>query len=326
MKTKANLRVLAAACLALAASQGVAEIGKPKTTKRVCHEEPMPFIGTGTGPTTYETICSDVVVEWEPVTREESLMGYIENPSVQEMFPGAYLGLFHDLPAMQEKYPYEYLSALLKYPEWMPPFHEDLFLLFKKYPEFQAQYPAEYQALFIAFNDLRVKYPDDYRAASVSAPFETDCSAVSATLPVPGVHRGDFAANQLKGQDPTGSYTLLGMARDDLLCGGDVADRLDGGTGKDVLVGGTGDDRLNGGPGRDKFIFAPGWGKDTITDFKPGDTLYFKGLALKDMVFKAKPGGVLVTWGGGQDTLFVRGAKKSSVEGASDYSEASIWE
>ena len=321
MKTKAKLRVLAAACLALAASQGVAEIGKPKTTKRVCYEAPMPFPDTS-----YQTICSDVVVEWEPVTPEESLMGLIENPSVQEMFPGAYLGLFHDLPEMQEKYPYEYLSALLKYPEWMPPFHEDLFLLFKKYPEFQAQYPAEYQALFIAFNDLRVKYPDDYRAASVSAPFETDCSAVSATLSAPGVHRGDFAANQLKGRDPAGRYTLLGLARDDLLCGGYAADRLHGGTGKDVLVGGAGDDRLKGGPGRDKFIFAPGWGKDTILDFKPGDTLYFEGLAAKDMVFKAKPGGVLVTWGDGLDKVFVRGATKYSVELASQYSEASVSE
>ncbi|MFN5746119.1 MAG: hypothetical protein ACK443_08550 [Methylococcaceae bacterium] len=198
-------------------------------------------------------------------------------------------------------------------------------MLFKNYPEYQAKYPGEYQRLFDEYPAFRTKYPDDYRTAVASVPLETDCSAVNPTLGTPGVHRGNAQANQLKGQDPTGSYTLLGLARNDLLCGGDVNDRLDGGTGKDVLIGGGGDDRLTGGPGRDKFVFEPGWGKDTILDFKQGDTLYFKGLASKDMVFKAKPGGVLITWGGGLDTLFVRGATKYSVELGSQYSEASIW-
>jgi hypothetical protein len=313
MKKINKLKALAGACLALAASQGAA-----LTTKRVSYEGPdINFV--------IQTYCNDVIVS-EPSTPEELVMSFYDYPPQQARDPGTCLFLLHNLPGMQEKYHSEYLRILMKYPVYLALYYEDCYWLFKKHPEYQAQYPAEYQKLFIDFNKLRDKYPDDYRTAAVRAPIETDCSAVNPTLPVPGVHRGDFAANQLKGRDPAGRYTLLGLARDDLLCGGYAADRLHGGTGKDVLVGGAGDDRLKGGPGRDKFIFAPGWGKDTILDFKPGDILYFEGLAAKDMVFKAKPGGVLVTWGDGLDKVFVRGATKYSVELASQYSEASVSE
>jgi hypothetical protein len=150
------------------------------------------------------------------------------------------------------------MRLLKTYPYGQRKYPEDYFLLFKNYPEYQAKYPGEYQRLFDEYPAFRTKYPDDYRTAVASVPLETDCSAVNPTLGTPGVHRGNAQANQLKGQDPTGSYTLLGLARNDLLCGGDVNDRLDGGTGKDVLIGGGGDDRLTGGPGRDKFVFEPG--------------------------------------------------------------------
>ncbi len=80
---------------------------------------------------------------------------------------------------------------------------------------------------------------------------------------------------------------------DDTLHGNAIANTLTGGRGNDALFGGAGDDTLNGGPGRDKlrgdggsdilnggggkdhYVFktAPGSGVDTITAFRPGETI-----------------------------------------------------
>ena len=306
-------RLLTGACLALAASQGVA-----LTTKQVCYEGPdINFV--------LQTYCKDVI-EREPMPLEEVLVTYIEDKrttgSLEEQDPNNFMLLFHTLPEYQEKYHAVYMRLLQTYSYGKKYYPEDYLLLLKNHPEYQAQYPGEFQRLFDDYPAFRTKYPDDYRSAVVSAPIENDCSTVSPTLGAPGAYRGNAQANQLKGQDPTGSYTLLGLARNDLLCGGDANDRLDGGTGKDVLIGGGGDDILTGGPGRDTFRFAPGWGKDTIRDFKQGsDWLYFDGLSALDVVLTPKRGGVLLTWGSGADSIFFRRASAEDIRSSWSFSE-----
>ena len=68
-----------------------------------------------------------------------------------------------------------------------------------------------------------------------------------------------------------GTDRLWGQAGDDVLKGGGGRDRLYGGTGQDILSGGRGRDELTGGAGRDVFIFGGGHGRDSITDFSPGN-------------------------------------------------------
>jgi Tol biopolymer transport system component len=70
---------------------------------------------------------------------------------------------------------------------------------------------------------------------------------------------GDGNANSISGGDGK-----------DLLFGNGGNDTLSGGSGNDLLVGGAGDDLMTGGPGADTFVFAAGSGKDTVTDFIPG--------------------------------------------------------
>lgn len=62
----------------------------------------------------------------------------------------------------------------------------------------------------------------------------------------------------------SGADSLYGMAGDDLLVG-------DGGA--DLLMGGAGADSLFGGSGRDVFAFDDGFGRDVISDFRPGDQI-----------------------------------------------------
>lgn len=98
--------------------------------------------------------------------------------------------------------------------------------------------------------------------------------------------KGRGGDDMLKGRG--GDDTLKGNAGSDTLVGGKGADTLLGGAGKDVLKGGAGDDVLNGGAGRDvltggggadSFEFSGNFGKDRVTDFKPGtDTLDLSGL------------------------------------------------
>jgi Ca2+-binding RTX toxin-like protein len=77
----------------------------------------------------------------------------------------------------------------------------------------------------------------------------------------------------------TGNDYLLGGEGKDILWGNEGKDILNGGLGQDWLYGGTGDDRLDGGSdnnfltggqGQDQFVYRSGSGRDTITDFRPG--------------------------------------------------------
>jgi Ca2+-binding RTX toxin-like protein len=86
----------------------------------------------------------------------------------------------------------------------------------------------------------------------------------------------------------TGSFEGHGNGLDNVITGGDQADKLFGGNGadtllggagKDILNGGTGADHLTGGAGADKFVLALGDNgvtaktADHITDFEKGDML-----------------------------------------------------
>jgi Ca2+-binding RTX toxin-like protein len=89
------------------------------------------------------------------------------------------------------------------------------------------------------------------------------------------------ATNLTAGADTvTGSSlagnNLSGLAGNDVITGGNEADRLDGGAGDDVLyggsgndtlTGGTGNDTLAGGTGGDTYVFAPGSGQDALSDY-----------------------------------------------------------
>lgn len=78
----------------------------------------------------------------------------------------------------------------------------------------------------------------------------------------------------------------LGAAHDDVISStgrGDAIlygyagdDTITGGFGNDLIVGGRGDDTMTGGGGNDHFVFSVGDGHDTITDFRPGDTIDFR--------------------------------------------------
>jgi len=64
---------------------------------------------------------------------------------------------------------------------------------------------------------------------------------------------------------------LVGGAGIDVLYGHGGDDVLSGGAANDFLDGGRGNDTLTGGAGDDHFAFQYGDGKDTITDFSPGN-------------------------------------------------------
>ena len=91
----------------------------------------------------------------------------------------------------------------------------------------------------------------------------------------------------------TGDDIIFGGAADDFIAGGPGHNRLYGSFGNDIMVGGAendkinggaGDDLLTGGGGKNEFVFSAysksgsGFdGADTITDFKPSDTLMIIG-------------------------------------------------
>ncbi len=69
----------------------------------------------------------------------------------------------------------------------------------------------------------------------------------------------------------SGNDVLAGYTGNDLLDGEDGNDWLYGGSGRDRLTGGAGHDHMSGGGQADVFVFADGFGRDTITDFAPGE-------------------------------------------------------
>ena len=91
-----------------------------------------------------------------------------------------------------------------------------------------------------------------------------------------------------------GNDTINGNNNGGILNGGAGNDTIRGGSGDDFIIGDVGNDRLTGGLGNDTFIFRPGFGRDTITDLKPGDTLDLRGLgfASVDDVFAHTKAGV----------------------------------
>lgn len=82
---------------------------------------------------------------------------------------------------------------------------------------------------------------------------------------------GGAGADLLRGED--GNDTVLGGSGDDSLYGQNGNDYMVGGSGADLLMGGAGADSLFGGSGRDVFAFDDGFGRDVISDFRPGDQI-----------------------------------------------------
>jgi Ca2+-binding RTX toxin-like protein len=96
---------------------------------------------------------------------------------------------------------------------------------------------------------------------------------------------------------------LNGLAGNDTITGGSMADRLDGGIGDDILnggggddtlIGGAGNDTLSGGAGNDTYLFSSGFGQDTInqSDAPTGrvDTVQFTDLNSADLAGLTRSG------------------------------------
>lgn len=80
-----------------------------------------------------------------------------------------------------------------------------------------------------------------------------------------------------------GNDCIDGGPGDDTISGGAGNDDLSGKEGNDTLDGGAGNDILKGGKGDDTYIFGKGYGNDTVIDLEGQNTLYFKGLSVKDV-------------------------------------------
>jgi Ca2+-binding RTX toxin-like protein len=127
---------------------------------------------------------------------------------------------------------------------------------------------------------------------------------------------GGNVANRLMGQG--GDDALSGRRGDDLLNGGNGADLLMGGAGRDDLFGGRGRDRLDGGTGADMltggagadlFVLRPGSGHDRVTDFNPAmDRVDASPAASVTVV----TGGLLVT--DGSASLFLQGLRAGQAD------------
>jgi Ca2+-binding RTX toxin-like protein len=85
---------------------------------------------------------------------------------------------------------------------------------------------------------------------------DTVLSSISYTLPI-GVENLTLVGG-------AGSINGTGNSLNNVITGNDSAN---------VLTGGAGIDTLTGGLGADTFVFAPNFGKDTITDFHPGEDI-----------------------------------------------------
>lgn len=92
---------------------------------------------------------------------------------------------------------------------------------------------------------------------------------------------GEYGNDQIWGGAGTeyvfgdaGNDRIYGGAGDDLLSGDDGHDSINGGVGNDRIDGGEGRDTLTGGSGSDSFEFRTNTGRDVITDFEEGDTIF----------------------------------------------------
>ncbi len=126
---------------------------------------------------------------------------------------------------------------------------------------------------------------------------------------------GDDGHDQLRGgrgddtlDGGSGRDWLKGGRGDDDLFGGTGSDHLQGGRGNDRLDGGAGNDCLKGGRGDDVFVFAEGGGRDTIIDFRQGDTIELVGFEIDDfdaLLATARQGYCGVTFDFGSDELTI---------------------
>lgn len=155
-----------------------------------------------------------------------------------------------------------------------------------------------------------------------------------------GIHGGFVIANGVTIENATGgsgndtvtgnavANKLIGNAGNDRLEGGGGTDTLIGGSGSDALSGGAGNDLLLGGDDTDVFGFAGDFGRDVIHDFQDlVDRIWFAadtGVdAFSDLriTLDARGGslpGALITFGDGQDTIWVRGVTPAQLT-ASDF-------
>ncbi|MCB1800106.1 MAG: putative Ig domain-containing protein [Gammaproteobacteria bacterium] len=102
-------------------------------------------------------------------------------------------------------------------------------------------------------------------------------------------------------------FDIDGSARDDLLEGTSVVDRISGldgddvllaGAGDDMLEGGAGDDRLEGGAGNDHYLFKVGDGNDQLLDSAGEDSIVFgAGIAVADLVVGLDEGALQIGYG-----------------------------
>ena len=116
--------------------------------------------------------------------------------------------------------------------------------------------------------------------------------------------------------DQSGSYAGAAGATLTARAGGDL---LAGGAGVDKLIGGFGADTLTGGGGDDAFVFNfAAFGKDTITDFKPGaDILQFDHAIFADaasvLSHAAQVGSDTVITYDAQDTITIHNVQLANL-------------
>jgi len=80
------------------------------------------------------------------------------------------------------------------------------------------------------------------------------------------------------------AVTVYGGEGDDLLLGGDGAERFHAGSGNDSVFGGRGNDRARLGSGDDRFGWAPGDGNDRVDGQSGSDTQLFLGSGADESV------------------------------------------
>lgn len=175
-----------------------------------------------------------------------------------------------------------------------------------------------------------LKYFDQTNGTDYYGDFSGKYSAVSTQYAEVIAHSG--AGITYLGTDKRDFYAgtgyndfIFGLEENDTLSGAEGNDYIDGGSGDDTISGGAGDDDLNGkegndtldggagndilkgGKGDDTYIFAKGYCRDTIIDIAGQNTIYFKGLSVKDIrVNGTDKRNAVVRIKGTKDTLILR--------------------
>ncbi|ASF45650.1 hypothetical protein CEK71_05960 [Methylovulum psychrotolerans] len=107
-----------------------------------------------------------------------------------------------------------------------------------------------------------------------------------------------------------GDDSLSGGLSGDVLWGGDGDDTLSGDGGNDVLYGERGNDILSGGNGKDTYLFSIGAGQDLINNYhadNKADTIRFDNVGLADVTAINRSGDDLIIHYGTDDQLTVSG-------------------